>query len=476
MIHRLLRIALAMLVGLSACEPLEDAEAPEPPEKPEGPDPIDPTKNVGPITSITPKAALAGQKVTVALRIAGDPAGPGSDVSFGDGIDVIKATEVPGGLDIEISVAPDAAPGSRDVTVVPDDAAPVKAEKGFAVASAMDVAVVEGEPKPGGLVRLSVTAKDGKTFAGSTFTLEPSLPPGTPSLDQIARGTFTTTTGNVVMLGDPLAKPGPLDLIGINNLAEPLSDQFFAVAGVTLVANAPVNVLPNTTATYALDKALATGFFTADFTPPAGQGLIVDAFARPTGPIDPVIYGYGPAGSSDDILDIKRNIPFTPGINAVQESRVVYPITAAAKGFFTVFEKDFRVNAAPLSFELKTFPAPIVPEQAGAHPVNAKQDLGTLSTAVIVTGKLEAGEIDAYQFTDPSARQFQVSIVTDAEVDIIVDHVPNFDDDTTTFSNVEKATSGATSSFPDTLRVVRVSATPNATKPTGNYVLGIRVL
>jgi hypothetical protein len=476
MMHRLNRIGLTLLVSLVACEPLDDAEAPDVPDSPDRPDPAEQTKTVGPITSVTPKAALAGQKLTVSMRISGDPAGPGADVSFGDGIEVIKATEVPGGLEVEISVAPDAAPGPRDINVVPDDAAPIRGEKMFAVASAMDVAVVEGEPKPGALVRLSVTSKDGKAFAGSTFTLEPSLPPGTPSLDQIARGAFTTTTGTIVMIGDPLARPGPVDLIGINNIAEPLSDQFFAVAGVTVLANAPVPVAPNTTATYKLDKALATGFFSADFAPPAGQGLIVDAFAKPTGPVDPVLYGYGPAGSSDDILDIKRNIPFTPGINALQESRVAYPITAATKGFFTVFEKDFRVNATPLAFELKTFPAPIVAEQAGAHPVAAKQDLGTLNGAVIVTGKLEAGEIDAYQFTDPSARQFQVSIVTEAEVDIIVDHVPNFDDDTTTFSNIEKATSGATSAFPDTLRVIRVSATPNATKPTGSYVLGIRVL
>ena len=73
-------------------------------------------------------------------------------------------------------------------------------------------------------------------------------------------------------------------------------------------------------------------------------------------------------------------------------------------------------------------------------------------------------------------RDVQISIVTDAEVDVIVDHVPGFNDDPTTINAVYRAANGTTSGFIDPRRYIRVSAANGASKPLGKYVLGIRAI
>lgn len=491
MILRRMALALMVTFGTAGCEQLEDEpiEQPEPPDPPDPPDPVDPVKKVGPISEITPRIALAGQKLTVTIKIGGDPAGPGSDVQFGEGIDVIKAVEVPGGLAVDIAVEDTAVAGPRNVTVLPDDAPLLTALAGFRVGSAIEVAVADGKPEQGGLVRLNVTVKDGKTLAGATFGLEPVVDPGVPSLAQIARGTFTTTTGSVVMLGDPLAKTGLLSLFGMNNPSDDNSDAFFASDALTVAARAPVPLTSGAASDVTLSAPLQTAFYSVDLAPAGGEGLLVDAYARKPGgsTLDPVVYGYGASGSSEDLLDMKRDIPFSAGVNTEQQARIAYPVTTATKGFFTVLDRNL-VSAATstLSFDYKTYRASIIAETAAPHGISAKQDIGALplmNDAVpgrIITGNLSAaGEIDAYQFTVPVGAPFrnvQVSVVSEAEVDIIIDHVPNFDDDTTTFSNLDRATSGLTADFPDSNRYIRISATPSATKLTGKYTLGIRVV
>jgi hypothetical protein len=475
-------------IFLSGCRPVEGEET-EPPEPPEPPEPVEPVRNVGPITDITPKAATAGQKLTVSIKIGGEPPGTEAEVHFGAGIDVIKATQVPGGLDVEISVDAEATPGPRDVTVLPDDAKLLTATAGFSVASALDVTVAAGAAEQGGLVRLNVASKDGVALNATSFVLEPVVNPGVPSLSQHSRGTFTATNGSVVMLGDPLALPGPLDLIGINDPLDVKSSTFFAKAPITVASRTPVVLATGVPSNVTLSAPLATALYSADLAPQAGEGLIVDAFANKPGgsTLDPIVLAYPASGLGDDLLDAKKTIPFTPGVNAAIQARVAYPVTATTKGFFTVFDTNL-VSAATstLQFEFVTFRASIIPEVATPHGVDAKQALGAVPLGTdalpgrIVTGNLAAaGEIDAYSFTVPEGapfRNIQVSIISDAEVDIIVDHVPNFDDDTTTFSNVERGTNGTTADFPGSERFIRISATPVATKPTGKYTLGIRVV
>ena len=175
-----------------------------------------------------------------------------------------------------------------------------------------------------------------------------------------------------------------------------------------------------------------------------------------------------------------------PGVEG-RQARVAYPATSATKGFFVVFDKGF-VNTATtqLTFDFRSYRATLATEQAGPHATGAPQDLGVLpafSDAVpgrIVSGSLDTpGEIDAYVLGGFPAgiRDIQVSILSDAEVDIVVDHVAGFNDDPTTFSNVDRGASGTTTNFAvDPNRYIRVGATSGATKKLGKYVLGIRAV
>jgi hypothetical protein len=477
-----------MVLATAACEPLDDTDPVEPPEQPDPVDPVDPVepvdplRKVGPITGITPRTALLGQKLTVTIMIGGDKPGPGSDVSFGPGIDVIKAVEVAGGLAVDIIVEADAASGTRDVTVAPDDAPPLSAPKGFTVASAMDVTIAAGKAEQGGLVRVGVATKDGRKLAPATFEIDALHDTGVPTLFQIARGVFTDTTGSVIMLGDPLAKLGPQSLLGTNDPTDPQSPAFFAENAITTTARAAVPLVSGVPSNMTLAAALETAFYSVDLTPQANEGLLVDGHAQLPGgsTMKPVVYGYPASGKLDDILDVKQEA-------AGAQPRVAYPVTAATKGFFVVFDKDFT-NAATttLTFDFRSYRATIAPEQAGAHDVAAPQNLGALPAggdAVpgrIVTGSLDTpGEIDAYVLSGFPAgvRDIQISLVSDAEVDIIVDHVAGFNDDPTTFSNTDRAASGTTTNFQvDPNRYIQVTATNGATRKLGKYVLGIRAV
>ncbi len=492
-IRRVVAFVALSLVTLSAtgCEPLDDSEpieGPEPIDKPDPPDPVDPVKKVGPIQSITPATALLGQKLTVTIKIGGDKPGPGSNVSFGLGIDVVKAVEVPGGLAVDIIVEPDAVSGARDVTVDPDDAAPLQLKKGFTIASAMDVAIAAGKAEQGGLVRLNVATKDGRKFAPATFLLDSLLDTGTPTLFQVARGTFADTTGSVVMLGDPIAKLGPLSFLGTNDPSDANSPAFFAENAVTVTTRAPVPVVSAAPSNVTLAAALQTAFYSAALAPQANEGLIADAFAQiPFGStMKPVVYAYPATGKLDDIIDVKQDQAASAGVEATQ-ARVAYPVTAVTSGFFIVFDKDFANGpSTKLGFDFRTYRASIIAEMAGAHPDVSPQNLGVLpvfSDAVpgrIVNGRLDvAGEVDSYVLSGFPAgvRDIQVSIVSEAQVDVVVDHVAGFNDDPTTFSVVDRGASGLTAGFAvDPNRYIRVRAETGAARKTGKYTLGIRAV
>lgn len=489
--HALFALSAFVMIGAVGCEPLDDSEPIEPADKPDPvdpPDPIDPVKKVGPILSITPATALLGQKLTVTIKIAGDKPGPGSDVSFGVGIDVVKAVEVEGGLAVDIIVEPDAASGARDVTVAPDDAAPLTQKKGFTIASAMDVTVAAGKAEQGGLVRLNVATKDGRKFAPATFLLDSLLDTGTPTLFQIARGTFTDTTGAVVMLGDPVARTGALSFLGTNDPSDENSPAFFAENAVTVTARAPVAIASGAPSSVTLAAALQTAFYNVVLTPGANEGLIADAFAQvPVGStMKPVVYAYPASGKLDDVIDVKLDAPASGSAEATQ-ARVAYPVTAAASGFFIVFDKDFANGAnTKLLFDYRTYRATLMSEQAGAHADAAPQNLGVLpafNDAVpgrIVTGRLDvAGEIDTYVLSGFPAgtRDIQISLISEAEADVVVDHVPGLNDDPTTFSVVDRGASGTTTGFAvDPNRYIRISAPTGATRKTGKYTLGIRAV
>lgn len=487
----LLALSAFVMIGAVGCEPLDDSEPIEPADKPDPPDPVDPVapvKKVGPILSITPATALLGQKLTVTIKIAGDKPGPGSDVSFGAGIDVVKAVEVEGGLAVDIIVEPDAASGARDVNVAPDDAAPLTQKKGFTIASAMDVTVAAGKPEQGGLVRLNVATKDGRKLAPATFLLDSLLDTGTPTLFQIARGTFTDTSGSVVMLGDPIARTGALSFLGTNDPSDENSPAFFAENAVTVTARAPVPVTSGAPSSVTLAAVLQTAFYNVVLTPGANEGLIADAFAQvPVGStMKPVVYAYPASGKLDDVIDVKLDAPASGSAEATQ-ARVAYPVTTAASGFFVVLDKDFANGpTTKLLFDYRTYRASLIIEQGGAHGDAAPQNLGVLpafNDAVpgrIVSGRLDvAGEIDTYVLSGFPAgtRDIQISLISEAEADVVVDHVPGLNDDPTTFSVVDRGASGTTTGFAvDPNRYIRISAPSGASRKTGKYTLGIRAV
>ena len=475
---------LAFVVLASGCEALdsEDTEAVEPPVVvPVDPPEVVPVRIVGPISEITPAVGILGQKLTVTIKLAGEKAGPGSEVLLGLGVEVLNVVPIAGGLVAEIEIAEDAIVGARDLTVVPDEGVNAVAAMGFTINPSMVITPQDGKAEQGGLVRLAVASMDGRPLSPLSFTLEPVVDPGAATLLQLARGTFTTTTGSVVMLGDPLVKPGPVSFTGVNDPDDAASASFFVRDAVTVTARTPTALVSGTPASATLAAPLATAFYSATLSPQVGEGLLVDANAVLPGgsTLKPVVYGYPATGKSDDLLDIKQNL-------AGAQARVAYPVTAATTGFFVVVDQLLANSpTAQLSFDFRTHRATIIAEAAGAHPVGAPQALGALpgpNAAIpgrIVTGNLgAAGETDVYVLSGfpAGARDVQISITSDAELEVLVDTSPTFNADPLTIDRNHRAGSGITTNFVGANRYIQVNAVAGAAKPLGSYTLGVRAV
>lgn len=447
------------------------------------------------INQVFPRVGLVDREMEVTLTADATALDAESKVSFGDGIKVVSVEARGPALVVRIAVAPNAKLGGRDVTVTPPKAsagAALVAKNGFVVAVPLVTKVGAGKAEQGGLVRLDVSNRDKVWFDTERFTLLPLVSQSTPSLVALASQGFTATDGSVVLLGDPLAKTGPLGFLGVNDPSDPNSASYLTDDGaVTVGARAPELLESGKSYAKTLGE-LETGFFGADFAPSVSEGLLVEAWAKaPEGStMKPMILAYPESGTVMDLLDQKQDDPGVPffGIPPT-EARVAYPVTRTGKGFFVVLDASLG-SGATTKFELaySAVRAQILKEKADAHATTDKaQNLGSLpgtsvaQTGRIVTGELkEDGEVDVYAFTGLStkiATDMLVTITSDAQLDVVVDTEPTMESEgAVKVSLGGKAGSSTTSGHVGATRFIKVMAAEGASKSKGTYTLGFKRL
>jgi hypothetical protein len=452
------------------------------------------TKAAMTVNHITPRAGLLDRALEVVISFDGPRADLAkAKLDFGDGIEVVDSKVVNGTIVVELQIAPDAKLGAHDVKVTLGAGDPIVATKGFHVAVPIEAKVGAGKAEQGGLVRVDVTNRDKVWFDTENFLLLPMVDQKTPSLVPLANQGFTATDGSVVLLGDPLAKTGSLGFLGINNPNDPDSISFLSeMNAVTVAARTPEVLAAGTPLEKIFSKELETGFYVADFAPPAAsEGLLVDVIATvPEGSTaKPMILAYPASGTVADLLDQKVEDPGFPmfGIPATQ-AHVTYPVAAATKGFFVVLDADLGHGpSTKVSLSYSTIRAQIFKEKTTVAHDTAEtgQNMGSLpgfTTTIpgrILTGELSAaGENDFYKFTGLSAvnpTDMQLSVQSDADVLVRVDTLPTFDSENL-LEVVQggRAGSGFTASMTGATRYIQVTALPDGTKQTGKYTLGMK--
>ena len=452
-----------------------------------------PAPPLGSINQISPRAGLVDRNVTVIITADQAKLDASAKVDFGDGIAVSKVVANPaGGIQVELTIAADAKLGARDVTVK-TEAGELLAKKGFVVAVPLDTKIAGGKAEQGGLVRLDVSNRDKVWFDVERFTLFPLVPSTQASLVALAHQRFTATDGSVVLLGDPLAKAGPLGFLGVNDPEDQLSASFLSAPdAVTISSRTPETLASGTTVEKTFLNDLETGFFEAVLKPQTNEGLLVDLFAKT--PADstmaPLVLAYPESGRVKDLIDQKRNDAGFPEFGIPSSvARVAYPVTGATKGFFIVLDAGLGHGpTTKLSLQYTTTRALLLKERTGAHDTAATaQNIGSLpgtSTTIpgrIVSAELAAdGEVDLYSSTGLSATNvtdMQVSVLAAGDVVVSIDKVATFDSpELVEFTATAGAGSAVTAGFVGPNRYIRVTSAPNATAPAGKYSLGVKRL
>lgn len=446
------------------------------------------------INQVAPRVGLVDRTLEVTVSFDGPrPDLESASLDFGEGVKVAGTKVVGGALVAEIQIGAEAKLGAHDVTMKVSGAEPVVADKAFHVAVPLEAKVGAGKAEQGGLVRVDVSNRDTVWFDTENFLLLPLVDQKTPSLVQLAAQGFTATDGSVILLGDPLAKPGALGFLGINDPANPDSASFLTdLDAVTVSARQPVALVSGTPVEETLASELQTAFYVANLAPNANEGLLVDAYATPAAgsTMQPMILAYPESGDIANMLDQKVEDPGFPffGIPPT-EARVAYPVTTATKGYFILLDANLGFGpTTSVSLAYSAVRAQILKEKTAQHDSAATaQNLGSLPNTTttipgrIVTGELGAdGENDYYKFTGLSGintTDMLVSVTSDAEVLVRVDTEPTFDSD----GLVEvmlggKAGSGITAGMVGATRYIQVVASPDAGKQTGKYTLGFKRL
>lgn len=445
------------------------------------------------LNQVTPRVGLVDRKLQVTLTIdqsSGLALDPSSKVDFGEGVKVTGVKASGPGLVVDLEIAPDAKLGAHDVTITAPGQNSIVGVHAFVVAVPLDLKVSGGKAEQGGLVRVDVSNRDRIWFDTERFTLFPLAAPGQATLLPLAHTGFTPTNGTVVLLGEPLAQAGPLGFLGVNDPEDPGSASFLTEPdAVNVSGRTPTTLTPGS-----IDKTLAgeleTGFYQASIVPQNNEGMLAFVHAKvPDGStMKPMILAYGEGGKVQDLLDQKQDDEGFPmfGIPATQ-ALVTLPVAATTKSYFVVLDANLGHGpTTTYTLDYATVRAQIVnekpaPHESGANPQNVGSLPGTSVTVPgrIVRGELKAqGESDVYLFSGLSANNptdMEVSIVSDADVVVRVDHTPTFDsDDLVEITRGGKAGSGRTNGFVGTQRFIQVVAAPDGAKATGKYTIGIR--
>lgn len=372
------------------------------------------------ISLVSPRFGVLDRKTQITVAVDALKLGEAPTVDLGgEGVKVANVTVLnEASLLVDLEISAEAKVGLRDVNVLVGEKK-LTATGGFEVVPALEMKVSAGKAEQGGIVRLDFRNRDRFPLAPDTFRLAPKAAIGSPSLSPLARGYLTATDGQFIMVGDPLATAGVLQLEGVNDPDDPDSTTFLSSKdAITVAARTPKVVTPGTAlANEVLGGDFTTGFYR--FSAPVDA--IVDIRLSDVGtkirPVLDAIPSVGILGAEYDYRDPNR-----PGALAYVTSK------ASSSEFLIVSDAGFKgggVADFKYKLDVATIGGTVVAESATAHPAATPQDLGTLPAtnaakpALIVKGQIVTGDTsDVYQIDAGSTSKVQLVGMTDANLAI----------------------------------------------------------
>lgn len=372
------------------------------------------------ISLVTPRFGVLDRKTQITVAVDALKLGDAPTVDLGgEGVKVGNVTVLnEASLVVDLEIAATAKVGPRDVNVLVGEKK-LTATGGFEVVPALEMKVSAGKAEQGGIVRLDFRNRDRFPLAPDTFRLASKAGVGSPSLSALARGYLTATDGQYIMVGDPLAIAGALQLEGVNDPDDPESTTFLSAKdAVTVAARTPKAVTPGTPlANEVLAGDFTTGFY--KFAAPADA--IVDIRVSDTGakirPVVDAIPSVGILGAEYDYRDPNR-----PGALAYVTTK------SSASEFLIVSDSAFKGGALTdfkYKLDVVTIGGTVIAESATAHPAATPQDLGTLPAtnaakpALIVRGQIVTGDTaDVYQVDAGGTSKVQLVGMTDVNLAI----------------------------------------------------------
>lgn len=368
------------------------------------------------ISLVSPRFGVLDRKTQITVAVDALKLTDAPTVDFGDaGVKVKKVTVLgEASLLVDLEISADAKVGLHDVNVVAGDKTLV-ATGGFEVVPALELKVTGGKAEQGGLVRIDFRNRDRFPLTPDTFQLSPKSTGA--SLSPLARGYLTETDGQLIMVGDPLAMAGVLQLEGLNDPDDPDTVSFLSAKdALTIAARTPKSVTPGTALpSEVIGGDFATGFY--KFAVPADA--IVDIRVSDVGtklrPVIDAIPSVGILGAEYDYRDPNR-----PGALA-------YVTTMASSSeFLVISDASFKGGAAPdfkYKLDVVTIGGTVVTESATAHPAATPQDLGALPAAnaakpaLIVNGAIAGADTaDVYQLDAGGTSKVQLVGMTDVNL------------------------------------------------------------
>lgn len=369
------------------------------------------------ISLVTPRFGVLDRNTQITVAVDALKLGDAPTVDLGEaGVKVKKVTVLSeASLLVDLEISAEAKIGLRDVNVQVGEQKLV-ATGGFEVVPALDVKVSGGKAEQGGLVRIDFRNRDRFPLAPDTFALSPKAV-GAASLSPLARGYLTETDGQFIMIGDPLATAGVLQLEGVNDPDDPDTVSFLSAKdALTVAARTPKSVTPGT----ALPSELIGGDFATGFYKYAAPAdAIVDIRISDVGtklrPVIDAIPSVGIVGAEYDYRDPNR-----PGALAYVTTK------ASSSEFLVISDASFKGGAASdykYKLDVVTIGGTVVTESATAHPAATPQDLGALPAAnaakpaLIVNGAIAGADTaDVYQLDAGGTSKVQLVGMTDVNL------------------------------------------------------------
>ncbi|MBX3223689.1 MAG: hypothetical protein KF795_24465 [Labilithrix sp.] len=375
---------------------------------------------------VTPSKGILDREVEVSIGGNGTHFDGDAKPTFGPGIEVVEVTtSTPSLITAKIRIAKDAAIGPRTVTI-----GTLTAEKAFTVIPAINVVGAGGkaEVEQGGLIQFAIENNDSRAFDPNAFQLEAG---DLLDLGSQASGPQAATG---FVLAAPLAKAGASQ-VSVSNLdasGKPRVSFLSASDALKVKARAanPFNLGAGT------DEAFASPTDTKLFklTSPASEAAIVDYRIEVAagGTAVPVAFVFGTGGGKDDRVGqvLPGRNQFTGGFNPPPyDLRVALPIPAgAAATDHYVVVADLGGTAGSTAKVTATRSAAMVAnESASAHGMDAPQLVGAVtgsSGQVLSANLASATEVDAYKFTVDADARLQISVTSDADLEVILTKNP----------------------------------------------------